>query len=70
MQHAFDTGLVDKRKLQGEKHWKHVLTVDDILMIRKLYATREYTQKELGDKFKVIPSNISRIINNIYWRHV
>lgn len=36
--------------------------------LRALYATEDYTQKELGKLFDLDSGQVSRIINNIRWR--
>lgn len=46
---------------------KKNLTIDDVLQIKSLYATGNYTQKELGIKFNCTSSHINRIINGKRW---
>lgn len=44
-----------------------VLTDDEVVSIRRLYASGEYTQKELGEQFSQDQGNISRIVRGIYF---
>jgi hypothetical protein len=46
------------------------LTEIQVLDIRKLYKTGNYTQKELGKKYNVIHQAISNIINNKIWKYI
>lgn len=46
------------------------LTVRDVLQIRELYETGEYTQKEIGNLFGVLQPIISAIVCRTKWSHV
>lgn len=48
----------------------HTLTPDDVREIRDLYATRQYSQVELGRKFGVSGKAVSELINRKTWQHV
>ena len=52
---------------QGKKSSRGKLSIDEVLEIRRLYATGEYKQKELAEKFNILPGNISRIVNRKYF---
>jgi len=65
-QHAFDNGL----KQKGEKHGMAKLSEDQVLEIRKLYATGDYYQKDLAKIFDVDNSLISYIVNRKNWTHI
>lgn len=52
---------IDRYK-QGRQHGK--LSTDEVLEIRRLYATGEYTKVKLGKMFKVKDTTIYRIINH------
>ena len=54
--------------LKGEQCSYAKLTQKKVNRIRKLYKTGKYTQKQLAEKHKVNPSNISYICNYIYWK--
>jgi len=46
------------------------LTIEQVKEIRKLYATKNYTQKELGKMFTISFQHVSRIVNNQVWRYI
>jgi predicted XRE-type DNA-binding protein len=52
----------------GETHHNAILTQEDVLQIRDLYATGSYSQYMLADKFGVQQPQISRIVNGERWR--
>jgi predicted XRE-type DNA-binding protein len=56
------------RKANGEKQGLHKLTISQVKEIRLLYKSNSYTQKELGNLFKVGQCTISDIINYKLWR--
>ena len=57
-----------RRQAVGENNGRAVLTAALVAEIRALYATGEYTQKELGDKFGVSQPRISYIVNYKSWQ--
>lgn len=60
LRQARDNG---KYRLRGEKAPWTKLTDNQVVEIRILYATKRYSQKELGKLFNVSPSVISNIVN-------
>ena len=56
--------------IAGEKHPGVKLTEAQVLEIRKLYATGEYSHNDLGKKYNVHRTNIYRIINRKTWKHI
>ena len=54
----------------GEKSSSAKLTEKEVLEIRELYATGNYTQKELGLKYNVNRCTICDIINRRTWKHI
>lgn len=54
---------------QGGKHGLGKLDIEDVVNIRRLYSTGEYTYKYLGDIYSVSKSTIGSIIRNesFYW---
>lgn len=48
----------------GEKQWKAKLTQKKADIIRYLYSTRLFTQKDLAWQFNVSQSIISNVVNN------
>jgi len=67
VRHAYDTGLKDNK---GIKHYRAKLSEKEVLEIRRLYKTGNYTQKDLGEMFGVDHSHISNIINRKTWKHI
>ena len=59
-QHALKNNLTTTVKLSQQ----------NVLDIRKLYASGEYTQKQLADKFGVGRSNIGRIVRRDTWKFI
>jgi len=55
---------------RGEKHKRAKLTESDVLDIRRICNTGNYSQKKLGEKYGVHPSLIYRINKNLIWRHL
>ena len=69
IQHALDNNLLPVRK--GEE-CNNKLTEEDVIYIRKNYINRDknFGCRALGRKFNVAHTIISRIVNNIYWKHI
>ena len=67
MSHAKSTGLFNNG---GENHYNTKLTKEQIIQIRELYATKKYTQKQLGKMFGIKTRTISDIINKKSWNHI
>ena len=55
---------------RGEGHHNARLTEDKIVEIRALYAARQATQADLGDRFGVSRSAIGLIVRGQRWAHV
>lgn len=54
----------------GVKNGSAKLTEDQVVEIRRLYATGKYRQKDIGAEFGVSQRTISLITRNEHWRHV
>lgn len=54
----------------GEDNPHSVLTVEDVLEIRRLYSTGNHTQKQIGAMYDVHQVHVSAIIRRKYWRDV
>ncbi|KKL12334.1 hypothetical protein LCGC14_2536800 [marine sediment metagenome] len=52
---------------RGEKSSLSKLTEKQVKRIRKLYKTGNYIHKQLGIKFKIDTSTVTRIVNNQSW---
>jgi hypothetical protein len=66
MQHAVETG----RMPRGERQGRAILTEAQVLEIRRLHATGEFTQREMGERFGVTVQTISAIIRRTNWRYL
>lgn len=65
--HAYETNLKNHK---GENHPKSHFKEKDIIQIRKLYDTGNYSQTDLGKLFKVNQARIWEIINKKTWKHI
>ena len=68
VQHSFN--VLNNRTARGERQGHSKLTEDDVIQIRRLYATGEYTQQEIADMYGVRGSNIGAIVRLESWAHV
>ena len=68
VQHSFDTGL--QKPLKGSKVGNSKLSESQVLEIRWLYQTSEYTQVALGKIFGISNAHICDIINRKKWTHI
>jgi hypothetical protein len=53
---------------RGEDRWNAVLTREEVLEIRILYATGKYLQREIGGLFNTSQKYVSDIVNNKRWK--
>ena len=51
----------------GERNGHAKLTKEAVRDIRRLYATGEHTQKELGHRFGIHRTAVGKVINGILW---
>lgn len=65
--HAHAIGLINTR---GEANPQSKLTQDQVQKIRKLYASGEYLQREIGEMFGVTKHTVSAIVRGKNWAHV
>lgn len=56
-----------KHKAMCGNYHHQILTYDDVLKIREMYATGNWTQKELAIMFGYKQPNISSIVRNKIW---
>jgi predicted XRE-type DNA-binding protein len=54
----------------GENGHAARLRTEDVVEIRRLYATGEVTQRQLGERFGVTQSHIGYIVKRKAWAHV
>ena len=55
---------------EGEEHWNSVITKEDVLKIRELNKTGNYTHKELSTLFKIGRAEVGRILTGLRWKSV
>jgi len=67
-QHSFDNGL--QKAIKGSKHVNSKLSEKEVLEIRRLYKTGDYTLKYLAKMFGVCFQLISLIVNRKNWKHI
>lgn len=65
-QHAVRMGL--KPSSKGEQHGMHKVTRVQVDEIRRLYATGDYTQKQLGEQFGLTQTAIGLIVRCVNWK--
>ena len=65
---AIESGQI--QVLVGEKHPNAKLKVEQVLEIRSLYATGEYSLTQLATRFAVSFRHISDIVNRKRWRSI
>lgn len=66
MMHRVEQGTHNR----GERHPNTHLTDVEVMRIRELYATGNYTQKQLGDQYGVNRETVSNIVRRVYWKHL
>jgi hypothetical protein len=60
----------DKLSRSGEGNAHHILTDENVIEMRQLYATGRYTLKSLAERYRTTESNVSRIVNRKTWKHL
>lgn len=60
---------IKKAKENRNKNSKLLLTIDDVIEIKKLLAFN-MSGKEISKKFKVVPTTISSIKNKVTWKEI
>jgi group I intron endonuclease len=54
----------------GEKHPHAKFTDQDVIKMRHMFATGEYSQTELAKIFNTKPNVVSQIVNRVRWKHI
>jgi hypothetical protein len=70
IKHAYQIGLKKPIDTKGQKNGNSKLTQQQVLEIRELYSSGNYSQKELSKKFNVSQNLIGLIINRKLWKHI
>jgi DNA-binding XRE family transcriptional regulator len=60
---------LSKNKL-GSKNPQVKLSVEQVLAIRKLYESNDWTQQALADRYEVKRTTIADIVNRRTWKHI
>lgn len=68
--HREKTNKEISKQQEGENNSFSKLSVTKVKKIRKLYNTRNYSQRKLGKMFDVSHTTIGYIINRKTWTHV
>ena len=58
------------RSSTGIDNGMRVLTEEQVLEMRRLYPTGDYTMKKLGKMFNTTLGNVSHIIKRERWKHI
>lgn len=66
--HAIENDLINFAK--GESIASSKLTESDVLKIRELYNTNNFSYSELSNRFEVSKSNIIAIVKRKSWKHI
>jgi len=66
-QHAIENNL---RNTIGEMNGQSKLKENDVISIRELYRTGDYSYGKLSLKFGISDTHIKRIINYNNWKHI
>lgn len=56
------------RQTGGEDHYKAKLNWETVQEIRRLHASGRYSHQELADRFGIVKSGITKIVNNQTWK--
>ena len=67
MKHAYNNRLANR---EGERHHLSKLTKEDVIRIRDLYATGNYSQQKISEMFCVNRPAIQKIVNRERWNHI
>ena len=65
--HAMRIGL---RNDKGENNWGHKLSNEQVIYIRNLYKTKQYTEKQIAEQYNVHEETIGKIIRGITWKNL
>lgn len=69
--HAYRVlNTASRNRPKGELHGESKLTAEQVLEMRRMYATGEYSQTTLATKFGIVQPHVSRIIRGESWAHL
>ena len=55
---------------RGELNGRNIFTEDDVRRMRRMYETKEYSQKQLAKIFGTGQTNVSNIVRRATWAHI
>lgn len=55
---------------KGENNGSAILSENDVRSIRSLYATGQYTMKQMAERYDVSDPTVRLIVRRITWKHV
>lgn len=79
IEHAVKTGLIDYSKRKNPHHkiypkdGDHKLTKstkEEVIEMRRMYATGDYVLREISEKFGISTSVVWNIVNKKTWKHI
>lgn len=62
--------VIKDRQARGERHWFARLTENDVLLLRKMWESGGYLQRELGVMFGVSSEHVRAIIARKVWKYL
>lgn len=62
--------IAKNRHAKGDNGMLSILSEDNVIEIMRLYKTGQYSQAQLGRRFKIGQTQISRIVNGHRWGHI
>ena len=68
--HCIYDGVTVNYEPKGEKHGKAKLKERDVIEIRYLYSTGDFSYSELSQLYKISSVHVSDIIKRKYWNHI
>jgi len=58
------------RMARGERHWKSKVSQEEVIEIRALFSEGKLLQREIGLRFGIDQTHVSRIIRKKNWKHI
>jgi hypothetical protein len=58
------------RQAVGTKTKSSKITERDVMAIREMYSSGDFTQQAISDKFKIKRRQVSHIVRREHWRHI
>lgn len=55
---------------KGQDHYMAKLTDQDVIEMKAMWESEEYTQQFIADKFGIHPTTLNNILKGRYWTHL